>query len=271
MTNKKEIEDKAELLWGKDLHVKKNAPIHCNQLEEIFKDKWNKSLKGNLLEIGCGSGSDLYVFSKINSLNHITSIDLGANVDHLATKYVDRIDIDVKQGNALSLPFDDDKFDIIYSFGVFHHSADPVKCISEANRVLKQRGRMFLYLYSSHEDIFIKRMGIILEKVIMKFLRVLPYSLQNLICILLSPICWLVFSAPSFIIKMLGFKSLSKKFPFYFGTHPFSLINDLKDRLMAPINFRFKKDEMEKILSSFNFNYHKIIKTASGLYIYCEK
>ena len=269
--NRQKIENKARLLWGKTLHNEKINSAHCNQLEDIFKEKWTKALQGSLLEIGCGTGADLEVYSKNKKIQKITAIDLGDNIKKLSEKHKDKKDIYINKGNALSLKFENNEFDVVYSFGVFHHTADPIKCISEANRVLKSKGKLFLYLYSSHEDLLIKRIGILIETAIMKLLGFIPFSFQRLICTLLSPFCWLIFSVPSLTLKFLGFKFSAKKFPFYFGSHPFSLVNDLQDRLMSPINHRFSKLEMQSILKSLNFHASEVIKTSSGLYIYAEK
>ena len=93
MNNRRGIENKAQQLWGKDLHKERSAPIHCSQLEDIFNDRWRDSLKGDLLEIGCGGGSDLEVFSKNQQLKTITAIDLGENIENLAEIYKQRKDI----------------------------------------------------------------------------------------------------------------------------------------------------------------------------------
>ena len=265
------IQSKSQLLWGKDLHQDNFVPPHSSQLEKIFKEKWRDSLQGDLLEIGCGSGSDLEIFSKLKEIKTITAIDIGENIEKLAERYKERKDVDILRGNALSLDFDCKTFDVIYSFGVFHHTSDPIKCISEAERVLKENGSIFLYLYSSHEDLLFKRIGIFFERIIMKFFGFIPYSIQNVICILLSPLCWGMFSLPSNILKLFGFETLSRKIPFYFGTHPFSIIGDLKDRLMSPVNYRFSKLEMETILESKNFSFIDVVKTSSGLYIFAKK
>mgnify|MGYP000008715299 FL=1 len=271
MKNRQEIENKAHLLWGETLHNERITPVHCNQLEDIFKEKWTEALQGNLLEIGCGSGADLEVFSKNKKIHKITAIDLGDNIEKLSEKYKEKKDIYIKKGNALSLKFKSNEFDVVYSFGVFHHTPDPIKCISEAHRVLKSKGKLFLYLYSSHEDLLIKRIGIVIETAIMKLLRFIPFSFQRLICTILSPFCWFIFSVPSLTLKFLGFNVIAKKFPFYFGSHPFSLAYDLQDRLMSPINHRFSKLEMQRILKSFNFHLSEVVITSSGLYIYAEK
>jgi SAM-dependent methyltransferase len=271
MTKQNKIENKARRLWGEDLHKDSSVSPHCTQLADAFPSKWNKSLTGSLLEIGCGSGSDLKIFSSIQSLNNITAIDLGFNVFTLAKRYEDRKDILIKRGNALSLDFDDETFDVVYSFGIFHHTSNPTLCIEEARRVLKQGGTMFLYLYSSHEDMIFKRMGVFIERIIMSFFRHIPYKMQNLICILLSPICWALFTVPSILLSYFGFTDFAKKIPFFFGRHPFSLIGDLKDRLMSPINHRFTKLQIETILQSLKFECIEVIKAPSGLYIYSKK
>jgi SAM-dependent methyltransferase len=224
-----------------------------------------------LLEIGCGSGSDLEFFSKQKSIDSIVAIDLGLNIIDLAQKYQNREDISVQQGNALSLKFKEETFDTIYSFGVFHHTADPIKCIQEAHRVLKRGGKMLLYLYSSHENNAIKRTGVVIESLIMKAFSRMSYALQSFFCYLMSPVCWLCFTLPSKVMKLVGLPVLAKKFPFYFGKHPFSLSQDLKDRLMSPINHRFTKKNLEQILLSNNFQPFEVVRTSAGLYVYAEK
>ncbi len=271
INHKNNIEEKAKLLWGDDLHKSNSISAHCHQLQKAFPKHWENSVRGSLLEIGCGSGSDLNVFASMSSLKNITAIDIGSNIDVLAKKYENRNDIRVQSGNALSLEFNDESFDVIYSFGIFHHTSEPVKCFEESKRVLKQSGKMFIYLYSSHEDMPFKRAGILLEKMIMKFFKYIPYKFQSLICVFLSPVCWLLFTLPSLIFSYSGFKSIGEKIPFHTGKHPFSLIGDLKDRLMSPVNHRFSKIEIEKILLYLKFKNFEVAKKASGLYIYAEK
>ncbi|GIS03184.1 MAG: hypothetical protein CM15mP104_4050 [Gammaproteobacteria bacterium] len=87
---------------------------------------------------------------------------------------------------------------------------------------------------------------------------------------ILSPVCWALFTLPSKILELCGF-ILCQENSFYFGTHPFSLIGDLKDRLISPVNFRFSKFEIEQILKSKNFCLIEVVKTSSGLYIYAKK
>ena len=89
---------------------------------------WTDSLKGNLLEIGCGSSADLEIFKNIDNLKSIHAIDIGANIEQLVEKYKDEDHMHIKKGDATNLDFESSTFDLVYSFGVFHHTEDPIKC-----------------------------------------------------------------------------------------------------------------------------------------------
>lgn len=268
LNQKKQIENQSKLLWGKDLHSGTSVPAHSVQFQEIFGDTWILSLFGDLLEIGCGSGADLEIFSKNKSIKSIHAIDLGENIHEIAKIYSHRNDITVKQGDALDLKFKDHTFNIVYSFGVFHHTVDPIQCIKESHRVLKDDGNLFIYLYSRHENYRIKRYGINIENVIMRFFRFIPYSMQKIFCILLSPLCWFIFSLPAIFLRAINKKSLAMTIPFHYGKNPIALIPNLQDKLMSPINHRFSKKELEKILAEHEFKRYMVKETPSGMYVH---
>jgi len=54
---------------------------------------------------------------------------------------------DLRVSDAERLPFPDNTFDIVYSYGVMHHSPDTQQCIREAWRVLKPGGALRIMLY----------------------------------------------------------------------------------------------------------------------------
>ena len=259
-------------VWGGNLHKKIfSSPVHYIQLKNEFKVDWQNYFKGKLIDVGCGSGTDIKYFLNFNEITEIKAIDVGKNTYDLARYFNDNIKINIYRANSLNLPFIGNFFDTVYSFGVFHHTTNPNKCLKEAYRVLKKNGSMFLYLYSIHENNFFKYIGVKIEKKIISTIQRLSFTKQNIICLLLSPLMWLIFSIPAMIVNLLGYKKLSKKFPMYWGTHPFSLVNDLKDRLMAPISYRFKKNELSKTLKKIGFKTIKINYRSSGLYVFCIK
>jgi ubiquinone/menaquinone biosynthesis C-methylase UbiE len=54
---------------------------------------------------------------------------------------------DLRVSDAEHLPFPDDTFDLVYSYGVMHHSPDTPQCIREAWRVLKPGGALRIMIY----------------------------------------------------------------------------------------------------------------------------
>jgi ubiquinone/menaquinone biosynthesis C-methylase UbiE len=54
---------------------------------------------------------------------------------------------DLRLSDAEHLPFPDNTFDVVYSYGVMHHSPDTPQCIREALRALKPGGALRIMIY----------------------------------------------------------------------------------------------------------------------------
>ena len=74
---------------------------------------------------------------------HATGIDMSAVSIERARRRCESAGFvpDLRVADAEHLPFADASFDVVYSYGVMHHSPDTERCFREALRVLKPRRR----------------------------------------------------------------------------------------------------------------------------------
>jgi 2-polyprenyl-3-methyl-5-hydroxy-6-metoxy-1,4-benzoquinol methylase len=104
----------------------------------------------SLLEVGCGIGVDSIQLSKRGFA--VTAVDLTENALAVAKQYaaLRGAAIDFRLGNAEGLDFPDQSFDVVYSFGVLHHTPDIERSVAEVHRVLRPGGTAYVMLY--HRD-----------------------------------------------------------------------------------------------------------------------
>lgn len=107
--------------------------------------------KGNFhktLDAGCGTGVCSLALSGYS--DRVTSVDISKDCLITAQKLALQTNIDnieFIQASLLSLPFENNTFDLVYCWGVAHHTADPRKAIRELSRVLAPGGYFILALY----------------------------------------------------------------------------------------------------------------------------
>lgn len=123
-----------------------------NLLEPFIADyaqfqKWEAK---HVLEIGCGAGSDLLRFAQAGAIT--SGIDLSPHSAFLADS---RLRLYHNNGNVIvadaeNLPFTANTFDLVYSWGVLHHTPDTERSIKEIFRVTKPGGKICIMLYHKH-------------------------------------------------------------------------------------------------------------------------
>lgn len=103
-----------------------------------------------VLEVGCGAGIDSAEFARNGAM--VTSTDLTRRGAELTRDLLQEISLPVRviQCDTKNLPFKNESFDCIYSFGVLHHFPEIEAALAEIHRVLKPGGQVMVMLY--HRD-----------------------------------------------------------------------------------------------------------------------
>jgi ubiquinone/menaquinone biosynthesis C-methylase UbiE len=102
-----------------------------------------------LLEIGCGIGTDLVRFARGGA--RVTGVDLADTAIDLARKNFalnGLVPEELCVGNGEQLPFANNSFDIVYAHGVIQYTANPAALIVEAHRVLRPGGTGIFMVYN---------------------------------------------------------------------------------------------------------------------------
>ncbi|WP_265562943.1 class I SAM-dependent methyltransferase [Streptomyces hygroscopicus] len=105
---------------------------------------------GRVLEIGCGAGTDHSVIASL--AGDTAAIDLAS---HGAQLTQTRLELEGRPGTAQvadaeDMPFPDQSFDGVYSFGVLHHTDHPERAIAEMWRVMRPGATFLVALYHKH-------------------------------------------------------------------------------------------------------------------------
>ncbi len=111
-----------------------------NNMETGIVLKYCKNKK--VLEIGCGTG---LILEKIRKF---AEMGIGFDLSYEMLKIADSKGLTVLQGDVLSLPFEDETFDVTYSFKVLSHVPEIKRAISEISRVTKKEGVLILEFYN---------------------------------------------------------------------------------------------------------------------------
>jgi len=97
-----------------------------------------------VLEAGCGTG---LILQRIRPfVKQANGVDLSLG---MLSKAKER-GLDVSQADLVSLPFEDNHFDVVYSFKVLPHIADIEKALAEMVRVLKPGGYLLTEFYNPY-------------------------------------------------------------------------------------------------------------------------
>ncbi|MFQ6107920.1 MAG: class I SAM-dependent methyltransferase [Candidatus Aminicenantales bacterium] len=106
-------------------------------------------LNKSVLDAGCGTGVFSIIFARMGALS-VVGIDISKRSLERAQRQADQLGLQnatFQKVNMLRLPFTDACFDIVWSWGSVHHTADPFGCLAELIRVLKPGGSLLVAVY----------------------------------------------------------------------------------------------------------------------------
>lgn len=150
----KNIEESTKLLY-EDIHP--HTDIEDNILNYLKTLNINLDFFNGKDILDCGYGGtewsiEMYLRGKARS---IKGIDLNPKWQNLYKEKYSKIntDLDLRVGDVLNLPFEDESIDFANSYGVMHHTKNWQKGIKEMKRVLRPGGMLFIMVYGKYAPV----------------------------------------------------------------------------------------------------------------------
>jgi 2-polyprenyl-3-methyl-5-hydroxy-6-metoxy-1,4-benzoquinol methylase len=130
-----------------DAYWPANVPDYRRTREHVLATVPDAAF-GLALDAGCGTG--VCSLALAERARRVLAFDLSGGSLRTAHRLAEGAGakrVAFAQGSLLQLPFRDAAFDLVWSWGVVHHTADPVRALDELARVLRPGGTLVLALY----------------------------------------------------------------------------------------------------------------------------
>ena len=105
----------------------------------------------DVLEIGVGMGADHLEWAKARPRS-LTGVDLTERAVAHTRERLESYGLvsSLRTADAEALPFPSNSFDLVYSYGVLHHSPDTARAVAEVLRVLRPGGVARVMIYHKY-------------------------------------------------------------------------------------------------------------------------
>ena len=133
--------------FSKEDYLKHSKKRYELEPEIIDFGEFQKYRNKKTLEIGVGLGSDHMLLAQAGAI--LTGVDITPRaVEHTKRRFeLLGLQSNLLIADAENLPFEDNEFDAVYSWGVLHHTPNTQKAVDEVFRVLKNGGFAKIMIY----------------------------------------------------------------------------------------------------------------------------
>src|SRR5262245_59258120 len=106
-----------------------------------------------MLDVGCGTGNRTIPVAKHYGVAELVGVDHSAPSLAVASQVAKEEGLDSftpVESDVFNIPFPDGTFDVVVSWGVLHHTGDPLRGFRELVRLCKPGGYVGIYLYNRY-------------------------------------------------------------------------------------------------------------------------
>ena len=215
-----------------------------------------------VLDAGCGMGRWLHFARKAGA--EIVGMDVSVAIDVAAARASDGADF--VQADLRYPPFAPESFDLVYSLGVVHHLEEPMAGVRALAKLVRPGGELRLYVYRTLDDEpRWKRLLFVAVTLLRHVTTRLPYPAVHAVSWFVAATATALFLWPRRLLRRWAWGDrLTRGLPLvHYADVPFRMVvSEQFDRLVAPIEGRFRRDEVERWLRDVGF---EVVAVLPGL------
>jgi len=220
--------------------------VHRRIFDWYFEGPEPVRWKGlRVLDAGCGMGRWLHFAKQAGA--EIVGMDVSAAIDVAAAR--DGEGADFVQADLRHPPFAPESFDLVYSLGVVHHLEEPIVGVRALAKLVRPGGELRLYVYRRLDDEPLpKRVLFAAVTALRQVTTRLPYAAVHAVSWLVAAAATPLFLWPRRLLKRWPWGDrLTRGLPLvHYADVPFRMVvSEQFDRLVAPIEGRFSREEVE--------------------------
>jgi SAM-dependent methyltransferase/uncharacterized protein YbaR (Trm112 family) len=206
-----------------------------------------------VLDAGCGMGRWLHFARQRGS--RAVGMDVSVAVDVAAAREGDGADF--VQADLCRPPFAEASFDLVYCLGVLHHLEDPLAGVRALARLVRPGGELRLYVYRMLDDEPAWKRRLFAAVTLLRSVSTrLPYTLVHALAWLIAVGATTLFLWPRRLLRRFQpGDRLTRGLPLaHYTDVPFGmLVSEQFDRLVAPIEGRYRREDVAGWLEAAGF------------------
>ena len=210
-----------------------------------------------VLDAGCGMGRWLHFARRAGA--DVVGMDVSPAIEVAAG----RERADFVQADLRHAPLPMVSFDMVYSLGVVHHLEDPMEGLRALAGLVRPGGELRLYVYRSLEgEPWPRRVLLAAVSQVRRLTTRLPYWAVEAVAAGVGALATALFLWPRRLFRRftLG-ERLTRSLPLvHYADVPFRmLVAEQFDRLVAPIEGRYRAEEVEAWISELGFELRALL------------
>lgn len=134
--------------WSKEERHRRFAAELC-RYEFLGLDRFMPDAR--FIDVGCGTGNRSMLAAQHYGVKEFVGIDQSAESLRIASEVAREEGFDrfkPIEGSLFEVPYPDASFDVVVSWGVLHHTADPYRGFKEMVRICRPGGFVGIFLYN---------------------------------------------------------------------------------------------------------------------------